>query len=314
LKSNQKKIDLSSKHSVMSTKHNKMQNLTETTPQVINLTQVQPPKQSATQRKLDKLKKEGLKLENDTKLCKKDWFVFRGKRNLAQQKVDEKKKEVEDARNKFLAILKPFKELEAELVQLENKKRTASIKYRNSQIFTKRNKEEIENIEKIETIKQEVATNERKEKTEKKQQVKENKKNTVLKRIEVLPDELKRYIQSYLTYQTQIEVLETKYKIQQIIKNMRYNTDVLLRKMCTSPEYFSTLSAEEALTQTFVPGVPFKPYYICKGAQERKMKIQQVLQKMKAQCPAFALKTIKILAIMLGKKPTAQLVQPVANA
>lgn len=302
------------KHFAMSTKHNKMQNLTETTPQVNDLTQTQtqPPKQSATQRKLDKLQKERLKLENECKLHKKNFFVLRGKRNLAQQKIDEKKEEVEQARKKYLEVLLPFQKLEAEFQDVDGKRKLASRNYRNMQILIERKKQDIEYTEKIDTIKEEVATTERKEKTEKKQWVKENKKNTVLKKIALLPDELKRYIQSYLTYQTQFEVLETKYKIPQMIKAMKYiKADVLLRKMCTSPEYFSTLSAEEALTQTFVPGVPFKPYYICQGAQERKMKIQQVLQKMKAQCPAFALKTIKILAIMLGKKPTAQ---PVANA
>lgn len=286
-----------------------MEFLTQTTPQVIDLTQtqIQPPKQSATQRKLDTLKKEGLKLENEFKLCKKNWVVVKGQRDLAQQKVDEKKKEVEEARKKFLATLTPFQKLEAELKQLENKKRTASIKYRNSQIFTKRNKEEIEDIEKIESIKEEVATNERKEKTEKKQQAKENKKNTVLKRIELLPDELKRYIQSYFAYETKIVLLESKYKIPKIIMAMKYvNAEIFLKKICKSPEYFSTLSAEEAQAETFTPGVPFRPYYECRGAMERKMKILRVLQKMKRQCPTFALKTIKILAIILRKNKTIQ--------
>jgi hypothetical protein len=296
----------------MSTKHNKMQNLTETTNQLIDLTQTQPPKQSATQRKLDKLKKERLELENECKLYKKNFFVFRGQRNLAQQKIDEKKEEVEKARKKYLEVLLPFQKLEAEFQDVDGKRKLASRKYREWQILIERKKQDIEYVEKMETIKEQVATSERNEKTEKKQQVKENKKNTVLKKIALLPDELKRYIQSYLTYQTQIEVLETKYKIPQIVKAMKYvKSDVFLKKMCTSPEYFSTLSAEEALAQTFVPGVPFKPYYYCQGAQERKMKIQQVLQKMKAQCPAFALKTIKMLAMILGKKPTAQ---QVANA
>ena len=300
------------KHFAMSTKHNKMQNLTETTNQLIDLTQTQPPKQSATQRKLDKLKKERLELENECKLYKKNFFVFRGQRNLAQQKIDEKKEEVEKARKKYLEVLLPFQKLEAEFQDVDGKRKLASRKYREWQILIERKKQDIEYVEKMETIKEQVATSERNEKTEKKQQVKENKKNTVLKKIALLPDELKRYIQSYLTYQTQIEVLETKYKIPQIVKAMKYvKSDVFLKKMCTSPEYFSTLSAEEALAQTFVPGVPFKPYYYCQGAQERKMKIQQVLQKMKAQCPAFALKTIKMLAMILGKKPTAQ---QVANA
>jgi len=290
-----------------------MQNLTEATNQLIDLTQTQsqPPKQSAAQRKLDKLKKEHLKLENECKLYKKNFFVFRGKRNLAQQKIDEKKDELENARKKFLAISRPFEILEMELARLEDQKRMAGMKYRERQILIERKKQDIEYVEKMETIKEEVATSERKEKTEKKQWVEENKKNAVLKKIAVLPDDLKRYIQSYLTYQTQTELLETKYKIPQIIKNLKYiKAEVLLRKMCTSPEYFSTLSTEEALTQTFVPGVPFKPYYHCQGAQERKIKIQHVLQKMKAQCPAFALKTIKMLAIILGKKTA----QPVANA
>lgn len=285
-----------------------MQNLT-TTNQLIDLTQTQaqPPKQSATQRKLDKLKKERLELENECKLYKRNFYVLIKQRNFARQKIDEKKEELEEARKKYLELLKPFQKLEEEFQDVESKKKIASRKYRERQILIERNKEDIECIEKIETIKEQVATSERKEKTEKKQWVKENRKNMVLKKIALLPDELKRYIQSYMTYRTQIEVLETKYKIPQIIKNMKYNkADVLLRKMCTSPEYFSTLSAEEALTQTFVPRVPFKPYYHCQGAQERKMKIQQVLQKIKAQCPAFALKTIKMLAIILGKNPTAQ--------
>jgi len=290
-----------------------MENLTQT-PQTVDLTQEMqevppsnPPKKTAGQRKIDQVKELEQKFKIERDLYKKIHALAKQKRNLALKRLELQKEQMEKAQKAYESQCKLFNTYKKESNDLMLKGANANGHYVRNTTQMRIAQREIKYLEKMEDIKVQFAANEKSGKIEKKQLLKENKKNGVLKRIELLPDDVKRYIQSFFTYSTKFALLESKYNIQAIIRTIPVHNkgNTLLKLMCTSPEYFSTLSAKEAEGQVFVPGVPFDPYYFWRTAPECRLKINAVLQKMKAECPAFGYTTEKLMVILFGKKKEA---------
>ena len=295
-----------------------MENLTQTqTPQTVDLTQEtqemqevppsNPPKKTAGQRKIDKLKEEEEKFKSERDLYKKKHNLYKQRQNLALKREEEQREQMEKAQKAYEAQRKLYTGYKKESNDLILKMTDANGHYMRNTGQMRIAQREIKYLEKMEDIKERFTANEKNEKIEKKQLLKENKKNGVLKRVELLPDDVKRYIQSFFTYSTKFALLESKYNIQAIIRTIPVHNkaNTLLKLMCTSPEYFSTLSAKEAEGQVFVPGVPFDPYYLWRTAPECRLKINAVLQKMKTECPAFGYTTEKLMVILFGKKKEA---------
>ena len=295
-----------------------MENLTQTpqTLQTVDLTQEtqemqevppsNPPKKTAGQRKIDKLKEEEKKFKSDRELYKKKHNLYKQRQNLALKREEEQREQMEKARKAYEAQRKLYAGYKKESNDLILKMTDANGHYMRNTGQMRIAQREIVYLEKMEDIKERFTANEKNEKNEKKQLLKENKKNSVLKRIELLPDDVKRHIQSFFTYSTKFDLLESKYNIQAIIRSLPMNkSSALLKVMSMSPEYFSTLSVKEAEGQVFVPGVPFEPYYRCRTTQERRLKINSILQKMKALRPDFAYTTEKFMAILFGQKKAA---------
>lgn len=293
-------------------KHNKMENVTETQrPQTVDLTQEfppsKPPKKTAVQCKIDKLKEQEQKFKSERDLYKKKHNLYKQRQYVAIKKLELQQEQMEKAQKAYEAQCKLYNGYKKECNDLMLKGANANGHYFRNTTQMRIAQREIKYLEKMEDIKQQFAANEKSGKIEKKQLLKENKKNGVLKRVELLPDDMKRYIQSFFTYSTKFALLESKYNIQAIIRTIPVHNkgNTLLKLMCTSREYFSTLSAKEAEEQVFVPGVPFDPYYLWRTAPECRLKINAVLQKMKEECPVFGYTTEKLLVILFGKKKEA---------
>ena len=264
-------------------------------------TQIQP-KKTANQKKLELLllkKHDFLKESNNhRKKCE----LYKTRRELKKSNLVILREKKEELWNAYQKATSDYNNEYAVYRTLSARSgREHDLWYVNKNLLRKTNKE-IACLEKIEFMKNYIEGCTKKEKDQDKQEKKENKKNDVLKRIVQLPDEVRNIVQDFLPYKTLFSLIESKYNVPKMIRQMKHeNSRTLLRIICMSPEYFSTLTAEEAGKQVFVPGVPFDPDYEFKTVTECKLKIQFILEKMKLECPEFAYKTEKKLSILFGK-------------
>ena len=108
-----------------------------------------------------------------------------------------------------------------------------------------------------------------------------------------LPEDILIVIKSFFTYETRIELLETKYQMMlRLNKLSSSNTRELICGMHKRPNYLADLSAREAEILILRPyrGVPTNHV-------KRKEYILSMLQKYKIHCPAEAIHLIKTVAL-----------------
>jgi hypothetical protein len=284
-------------------KYNKMNHFTIETYE--ELQQTQQPKKSAGQKKIEKMFLLKYTLEKQERFHHQRYSKNRRILSEAQFHFYEKQNAYNELKNQLLKVEKELFEalrLTTDLDAKTKQEKQHVIKYKHEITKTKN---EINYLEKIEYMKECVKRNETKEKEIQKKEKEENKKNPVLKYVAALPNEIKEIIHSYLPYKTRFVYLETLYnpfKLMKIIS--QENAKALLKVICMTPEYFSTLTTEEEQKQIFTEGSDYEPDYLCKNISECRLKLQYILQKMKRFHPAFAFNTEKMISILFTKNDT----------
>ena len=276
-----------------------MQNVTEQ--QVVDLTVDNTPKKRQT--KLEKLESKKLEEEKSQRKISCSYTTYKTALENKEKKILEHSKHVCAARKILEIETNRLFVLEEELKKC---KKNVSISLANFSTIKSNLKyisNEITRTKKIEEMKQSIKLYRKKQKDEEKLAKKDKQEAVVLKRVDGLPDDIKRVIQSYFTYDTQNNLLESKYNTAKTISTMVFRpAHALLKKICKSPEYFSTLSATDAEKQVYVPGITYEPDFDIKSISECRIKIQCFLQKLGSTHPGFVFNINRILAVIAMKK------------
>lgn len=280
-----------------------MQNVTEQ--QVVDLTVDNTPKKRQT--KLEKLESKKLEEVKSQSMLRRSYLTSKttleNQEGKILEKIYEHRKNLTAARKIAAIENKKYQVVSQELQTLKNNIIVSHANMSLSKRNIKAINDEITRTKKIEEMKQSMKLYGKKQKDEEKLAKKDKQEAVVLKRVDGLPDDIKRVIQSYFTYDTQNNLLESKYNTAKTISTMVFRpAHALLKKICKSPEYFSTLSATDAEKQVYVPGITYEPDFDIKSISECRIKIQCFLQKLRSTHPGFVFNINRILAVMASKK------------
>jgi len=129
------------------------------------------------------------------------------------------------------------------------------------------------------------------------------------------PEELVRYIGTFIPYDVRIQLLESRVNFTKLAKhisttkyNYEYGYDLFnfrfLEKLCNSPEYFELMTPEEKFRCVKTIDNRFNKYYcpdweVPKKERDNQTMIQHAVWKFKKQNPAHAFKVMKIMSILI---------------
>jgi len=121
-----------------------------------------------------------------------------------------------------------------------------------------------------------------------------------------LPEVMVDYIESFLSYDTRIHLLETKYNPYKLLHRLnKYAINHLIKQICLSPEFFKTLSVVEAQKQIFnynisKPWEHYSPYWFCFSHIDSKNTAISMIYKLKKINPRAAHKWIQQISILIN--------------
>jgi hypothetical protein len=129
------------------------------------------------------------------------------------------------------------------------------------------------------------------------------------------PEELVRYIGTFIPYDVRIQLLESRVNFTKLAKHISTTTQHFnygyelfyfrfLKKLCNSPEYFELMTPEEKFRYAKTIDNKFNKYYcpnweVPKTKQNHVTMIQHAVWKFKKQNPAHAFKVMKIMSILI---------------
>ena len=121
-----------------------------------------------------------------------------------------------------------------------------------------------------------------------------------------LPEVMVDYIESFLSYDTRIHLLETKYNPYKLLHRLnKYTINHLIKQICLSPEFFNHLSVVEAQKQIFnynisKPWEHYSPYWFCFSHIDSKNTAIAMIYKLKKINPQAAHKWIRQISMLIN--------------
>ena len=205
-------------------------------------------------------------------------------------------------------------ELAVEIAQLQltaaklklDRQKKYQIECEEKMVVSHRIRSEIEQKLKTETLKYTVKEYRIDECATRKNEKKNAKTRIDFKKMLKLPEVMIDYIESFLSYDTRIHLLETKFNPYKLLHRLnKYTINHLIKQICLSPEFFKNLSVEEAKKQFFNYDIPkpweqYCPYWFCFSHIDSKNTAISMIYKLKKINPQAAYKWIKQISMLIN--------------